>query len=81
MILNQNQIPLGAISCKNCYWCFRCFSGDVFIPKKADKQKKRKTKKVEDKMLGWGNFMIFCTYFDYSLFKYVDLYAAVFTQE
>lgn len=30
-------------------------SGDVFIAKKADKQKKRKTKKVEDKMLGWGN--------------------------
>ncbi|CAN6339512.1 unnamed protein product [Urochloa humidicola] len=28
--------------------------GDVFIAKKADKQKKRKTKKVEDKMLGWG---------------------------
>ncbi|KAG2614757.1 splicing factor U2AF-associated protein 2-like [Panicum virgatum] len=28
--------------------------GDVFIAKKTDKQKKRKTKKVEDKMLGWG---------------------------
>ncbi|CAO2153393.1 unnamed protein product [Urochloa humidicola] len=28
--------------------------GDVFIAKKNDKQKKRKTKKVEDKMLGWG---------------------------
>lgn len=33
-----------------------CVSGDVFISKKADKQKKRKIKKVEDKMLGWGNF-------------------------
>lgn len=32
-----------------------CVSGDVFIAKKTDKQKKRKTKKVEDKMLGWGN--------------------------
>jgi hypothetical protein len=30
-------------------------SGDVFISKKSDKQKKRKIKKVEDKMLGWGN--------------------------
>ncbi|PAN15909.1 hypothetical protein PAHAL_3G019200 [Panicum hallii] len=28
--------------------------GDVFIAKKTDKQKKRRTKKVEDKMLGWG---------------------------
>ncbi|CAN6373974.1 unnamed protein product [Urochloa humidicola] len=28
--------------------------GDVFVAKKNDKQKKRKTKKVEDKMLGWG---------------------------
>ncbi|CAL4897020.1 unnamed protein product [Urochloa decumbens] len=28
--------------------------GDVFVAKKTDKQKKRKTKKVEDKMLGWG---------------------------
>ncbi|KAL6905676.1 hypothetical protein ACP4OV_003277 [Aristida adscensionis] len=28
--------------------------GDVFIAKKTDRQKKRKTKKVEDKMLGWG---------------------------
>ncbi|TVT97962.1 hypothetical protein EJB05_56762 [Eragrostis curvula] len=28
--------------------------GDVFIPKKTDKHKKRKTKKVEDKILGWG---------------------------
>ncbi|XP_066334857.1 splicing factor U2AF-associated protein 2-like [Miscanthus floridulus] len=28
--------------------------GDVFISKKTDKQKKRKIKKVEDKMLGWG---------------------------
>ncbi|KAK3136063.1 hypothetical protein QOZ80_5BG0427520 [Eleusine coracana subsp. coracana] len=28
--------------------------GDVFVPKKTDKHKKRKTKKVEDKMLGWG---------------------------
>jgi hypothetical protein len=63
MILNQNQILLCAISCKNSYWCFPCFSGDVFIPKKADKEKKRKTKKVEDKMLGWSNFMIFCTNF------------------
>jgi hypothetical protein len=32
-----------------------CVSGDVFISKKTDKQKKRKIKKVEDKMLGWGN--------------------------
>ena len=32
-----------------------CASGDVFVAKKTDKQKKRKTKKVEDKMLGWGN--------------------------
>ncbi|VAH33791.1 unnamed protein product [Triticum turgidum subsp. durum] len=28
--------------------------GDVFLAKKADKQKKKKGKKVEDKMLGWG---------------------------
>ncbi|AQK70294.1 RNA binding (RRM/RBD/RNP motifs) family protein [Zea mays] len=28
--------------------------GDVFVSKKTDKQKKRKIKKVEDKMLGWG---------------------------
>ncbi|CAD6268872.1 unnamed protein product [Miscanthus lutarioriparius] len=28
--------------------------GDVFIAKKTDKQKKRKIRKVEDKMLGWG---------------------------
>ncbi|PAN41157.1 hypothetical protein PAHAL_8G021100 [Panicum hallii] len=28
--------------------------GDAFIAKKTDKQKKRRTKKVEDKMLGWG---------------------------
>lgn len=28
--------------------------GDVFMAKKADKQKKKKGKKVEDKMLGWG---------------------------
>ncbi|XP_062202251.1 splicing factor U2AF-associated protein 2-like isoform X2 [Phragmites australis] len=28
--------------------------GDAFVAKKTDKQKKRKTKKVEDKMLGWG---------------------------
>ncbi|KAL6650711.1 hypothetical protein ACP70R_009636 [Stipagrostis hirtigluma subsp. patula] len=28
--------------------------GDVFVAKKTDKQKKRKTNKVEDKMLGWG---------------------------
>uniref|UniRef100_A0A0E0DFP9 RRM domain-containing protein n=1 Tax=Oryza meridionalis TaxID=40149 RepID=A0A0E0DFP9_9ORYZ len=28
--------------------------GDVFISKKTDKQKKRKSKKVEDKILGWG---------------------------
>ncbi|RLM58704.1 hypothetical protein C2845_PM18G14810 [Panicum miliaceum] len=27
---------------------------DVFIAKKTDKQKKRRTKKVENKMLGWG---------------------------
>jgi hypothetical protein len=31
-------------------------SGDAFIAKKTDKQKKRRTKKVEDKMLGWGKF-------------------------
>lgn len=29
--------------------------GDVFVSKKTDKQKKRKIKKVEDKMLRWGN--------------------------
>lgn len=28
--------------------------GATFVAKKADKQKKKKTKKVEDKMLGWG---------------------------
>jgi len=28
--------------------------GEVFLAKKADKQKKKKGKKVEDKMLGWG---------------------------
>ncbi|KAF0891805.1 hypothetical protein E2562_010988 [Oryza meyeriana var. granulata] len=28
--------------------------GDVFISKKTDKQKKKKSKKVEDKILGWG---------------------------
>ncbi|KAG8082528.1 hypothetical protein GUJ93_ZPchr0014g47187 [Zizania palustris] len=28
--------------------------GNVFVSKKADKQKKRKNKKVEDKILGWG---------------------------
>lgn len=33
-------------------------SGDVFLAKKADKQKKKKGKKVEDKMLGWGNFYL-----------------------
>ncbi|CAO2837473.1 unnamed protein product [Amaranthus hypochondriacus] len=28
--------------------------GEKFIPKQADKRKKQKLKKVEDKMLGWG---------------------------
>jgi HIV Tat-specific factor 1 len=37
---------------------FASASGEVFVAKKADKQKKKKGKKVEDKMLGWGNFYL-----------------------
>lgn len=31
-------------------------SGDAFISKKVDNKKKKKLKKVEDKILGWGRF-------------------------
>lgn len=31
--------------------------GDKFIAKESDKRKKKKLKKVEDKMLGWGKFL------------------------
>jgi HIV Tat-specific factor 1 len=48
-----------------------CVSGDVFIAKKTDKQKKRKTKKVEDKMLGWGNLVrcFWVVIFNHSCFR------------
>jgi len=34
-------------------------SGEKFIPKRTDKRKKMKLKKVEEKMLGWGNFLVY----------------------
>lgn len=34
-------------------------SGEVFVAKQTDKRKKKKLKRVEDKILGWGNFLPF----------------------
>lgn len=39
--------------------CFyTLLSGEKFVPKQADKRKKQKLKKVEEKMLGWGIFLV-----------------------
>jgi HIV Tat-specific factor 1 len=32
-------------------------AGDRFITKQVDSKKKRKLKKVEDRILGWGRFL------------------------
>lgn len=32
-------------------------AGNTFVSKKVDNKKKKKLKKVEDKMLGWGRFL------------------------
>ena len=32
------------------------YAGDKFVSKQVDGKKKKKLKKVEDKMLGWGMF-------------------------
>ena len=37
------------------WWVFiTLIAGDTFVSKKVDNKKKKKLKKVEDKMLGWG---------------------------
>lgn len=51
-----NMTPL------DCYWIF-C-TGDTFIAKQADKKKKKKLKRVEDKILGWGMFLSFTSFQD-----------------
>lgn len=33
---------------------FSMSTGDKFVPKQQDKKKKKKLKRVEDKILGWG---------------------------
>lgn len=35
---------------------FHVYAGDRFIAKQADNKRKKKLKKVEEKMLGWGRF-------------------------
>lgn len=39
------------------YYVFMFIPGDKFISKQMDKKKKKKLKKVEDKMLGWGVYL------------------------
>lgn len=43
-------------------------TGDRFISKQVDNKKKKKLKKVEEKMLGWGRFSscILCYYIYFS---------------
>lgn len=36
-------------------------SGERFISKQTDNKKKKKLKKVEQKLLGWGKFSLLCT--------------------
>lgn len=36
-------------------------SGERFITKQTDNKKKKKLKKVEQKLLGWGKFSLLCT--------------------
>lgn len=36
-------------------------SGERFITKQTDNKKKKKIKKVEQKLLGWGKFWLLCT--------------------
>ena len=33
------------------------FTGEKFVAKQIDKRKKKKLKRVEDKILGWGRFL------------------------
>jgi uncharacterized membrane protein len=37
------------------------YSGERFITKQTDNKKKKKLKKVEQKLLGWGTFSLSCT--------------------
>lgn len=34
-------------------------AGDTFVSKKVDNKKKKKLKKVEEKILGWGMMFLF----------------------
>lgn len=40
---------------KNNHFTESFFTGEVFVAKQTDKKKKKKLKRVEEKILGWGN--------------------------
>lgn len=43
------------------FYCFFFHSGERFITKQTDNKKKKKLKKVEQKLLGWGKFSLLWT--------------------
>lgn len=59
LIQNQMNLTLFTILERYHYGRFSCV-GEKFIAKKMDNnKKKKKAKRVEDKILGWGNFVFY----------------------
>lgn len=44
------------------------YAGDKFVAKQADNKRKKKLKKVEEKMLGWGRFLSYTRLLETNIF-------------